>query len=148
LETAAVRCFATATEAISFASGGTVAKAPSDFRDAVRDPKLTEQINNAKAPAVLIGVEYYLENYGTPALYYYGSHSCTTTISDVDYYSAPLPTVSGINWNNNIRSFAAYNNCWQRLYDYPNCTGTYYGYSGYSVDLGSFRDRAECIYWS
>jgi hypothetical protein len=148
VETGASRCFRTATEAISFASGGQITDAPSGVNEVVHDPKMTERINDLKVPAVLIGIEYYWTGYNPPALYFYGSSSCSTTINDIDYQRGPLPTLGGINWNNNIRSFIGYNNCWQRLYDFSNCTGTYYGYAGYSSDLGSFRDRANCIRWS
>lgn len=153
VETGAVNCFNTATESISFATGGRVSSAPADMRAAIQDAKLTQQIN-ASDPgtmAVVIGIEYYLQNYGTPSLTFSGASACTTTTADTDYQYNPLPNYSGsggINWNNNIRSFRGYNNCYQRMYDFSNCTGLMLGYVGSSADMGAARDRTECIRWS
>ncbi|MGW4212479.1 hypothetical protein ACWEIJ_31130 [Lentzea sp. NPDC004789] len=149
----AMRCFHTATESISFATGGRVTNAPADMRAAVQDAKLTQEINatGPGAMAVVIGIEYYWENYGTPSLTFTGANACTTTTGDTDFYYAPLPNYTGsggVNWNNNIRSFAGYNNCYQRMWDNSNCTGLLLGYVGSSADMGAYRDRTECIYWS
>lgn len=149
----AMKCFNTATESISFATGGRVTSAPADMGAAIQDAKLTQEINASGpgATAVMIGVEYYLQNYGGASLTFTGANACTATTADTDFYYAPLPNYSGsggINWNNNIRSFIGYSNCYQRMYDYSNCTGLLLGYVGYSADMGAARDRTECIYWS
>jgi len=147
VETHATHCFDTFAEALAQASGGTVTGAPSDVRKAVSDPKVTAAVNSPSA-SVVIGVEYYYTGYGTPSLTFYGSHTCTGPTTDVDFYSAPLPTVGGINWNDNIESFIGYNNCWQKMFYWSNCTGPTYGYAAYASDLGSMNDNTECIYWS
>ncbi|XVS63042.1 hypothetical protein ACQPYE_33010 [Actinosynnema sp. CA-299493] len=152
-ETKAVKCFSTATEAISFATNGQVTDAPRDMGEAIADPKVKQQINtpDVGATAVVIGIQYYLSNYGSHSLTVSGAGSCTTALDTVEYYVAPLPNLApsgGINWNNNIRSFQGYNNCYQLMVDDAACTVGLYGWAGFAADLGAANDRTECIFWS
>lgn len=150
VETGATQCFGSFREVIAHATSGRVTDAPNDLRAAATDSKLAERINESGDPgvAVVIGVDYFWENFVTPAVVFSGPNACTGTLSDIDYRSAPLPTVGGINYNNNIRSFQGFSNCWQRLWDFSNCTGYLFGYASGSADLGAARDRAECIDFS
>ena len=97
------------------------------------------------------GIEYYWENFNNhpPPLFTLtvsGDAACTGPLES-EYVLAPLPTLS-INWNNNIRSFQGFNNCWQRMWDNADCTGYLFGYAASSTDLGAARDRTECIEFS
>jgi hypothetical protein len=144
-------CYDSFTEAIAKASGGRITDAPSDVRAAMRDPKLAAELNSGGGigtKAFVIGVEYYLQNFSGASLTFNGDHTCTGTTSDLEYRQAPLPTLGGINWNNNIRSFQGFNNCYQRMWDNANCTGLLLDYTGSSADMGVARDRTECIDWS
>jgi hypothetical protein len=155
LGTGAVRCFSTLNQALSYASGGRVTGVPNDVHKAVTDHKVTEQINAPQATVgnLIVGIQYYWENYGAPSLTVWGfGDPCNATLADVDYYLSSdrmdLTPFGGLNWNNNIRSFIGYNNCWEKLYDFPNATGDTYGFTPYSSDLGLMRDRAEFISFS
>jgi hypothetical protein len=163
VKTGTTECFGTFREAIEHATAGRVTDAKLSARTAAADSKTTAKLNSGEsgaAAAVVIGIEYYWENYNLnpdgslhePAftLTYSGDVACTTPTSDLDYRAAPLLDDSGVtvNWNNNIRSFEAFNNCYQRLWDNPDCTGLLLDYSPNSPDLGAARDRAECIDWS
>ncbi len=104
---------------------------------------------NGAASSYLIGIAYYWENYRAPALYFYGSHPCSDTLYDVDFY-AEKPGAQGfpLSWNHNIRSFQGYNNCYLRLADWDYFTGEWYGYAGASANLGRMNDRASSISFS
>jgi hypothetical protein len=147
VETGKAKCFGTAREAISYATGGRVTTAPDQLNRALTDSKLATDLNQPAADT-LLGIFYYFENYGSPTLYYYGNRGgCSTSVGDVDYGVSPLPVLT-YNWNNNIRSFQGYNNCWVKLYDNQLFDGESTGFAGSSADLGWFRDRAESLLFS
>ncbi|MFC6092440.1 hypothetical protein [Saccharothrix lopnurensis] len=156
--TKAVDCFATITESIAFATGGRVTDAPSDVLTAVKDPDVTARINGGGPGALaVIGIQYYLANYGSHSLTVNGPDvGCDGPVDPPEYFVAPLPNFvpsGGINWNNNIRSFQGYSGCWQALFDDPGCTVRIYPtippwWGPFAADLGVANDRAECIYWS
>jgi hypothetical protein len=163
VKTGATQCFGTFREAIEHATAGRVTDANLSAQTA--DSKTTAELNSGGSgvAALVIGVEYYWENFNRlpdgslhqPAytLTYSGDVACTTPLSNIDYRAAPLlndapPAGGTVNWNNNIRSFQGFNNCWQRMWDNANCTGLLLDYSPSSADLGAARDRTECIDWS
>jgi hypothetical protein len=162
VKSGATQCFGTFREAIKHATGGRVTDAGLSAQSATADSKTTAKLNNGKAAAaaVVIGIQYYWENYNRnpdgslhlPAytLTHSGDVACTSSTSNLDYRSAPLLNDAGVtvNWNNNIRSFQAFNNCYERLWDNANCTGQLLNYAPSSTDLGVARDRTECIDWS
>lgn len=110
---------------------------------------LVAKLNSGDAsPSVPIGIEFYFASYDGASVTFTGTHPCTGVTTDNEFSRAPLPTVNGVNWNNNIQSFQTLNNCWQRMWDNPNCTGLPHDFSGDTEDLGIARDRTECIEWS
>lgn len=163
VETRATQCFRTLTEAVFHVTQGRVANAPADARKLAADKGVTAQLN-APASTLILGIFYYWENYGHPALIVWtdGGEPCTGPVNDLDYGLPWLPdytSTGGLNWNNNIRSFWAfnveypagvinYNNCYANLFDYPGFVGDSTGYLPGSPDLGVMRDRAESILWS
>lgn len=163
VQTRATQCFRTLTEAVFHVTQGRVANAPADARKLAADKGVTAQLN-APASSLVLGIFYYWENYGQPSLIFWSvsGQPCTGPISDVDYGAPWLPdytSTGGVNWNNNIRSFKAfnveypagvinYNNCYANLFDLPFYVGDSTGYLPSSSDLGVMRDRAESILWS
>lgn len=165
LSTRATQCFGTFRAAIENATAGRVTDASLSSQTATADSKTAAKLDNgdSRAAAVVIGIQYYWENFNrypdgssrTPAytLTHSGDNACTGTTSDLDYRSAPLlddrpPAGTTVNWNNNIRSFQGFNNCYQQMWDNADCTGWLFGYSSSSADLAAGRDRTECIDWS
>jgi hypothetical protein len=158
--TGATQCFATFREAIQRATAGRITDADLSAQTATADSKTVAKLNSGErgVAALVIGIQYYWEGFNrfpdgslrTPAytLTHSGDNACTTTTTDLDYRKAPLLNGALVNWNNNIRSFQGFNNCWQRMWDNANCTGLLLDYSSSSADLGSARDRTECIDWS
>ncbi|MFT7838255.1 hypothetical protein Q5530_19135 [Saccharothrix sp. BKS2] len=153
VKTRAVDCFATITESIAHATGGRVADAPADVLAAVTDPGVTARINGGGPGALaVLGIQYYLSNYGSHSLTVNGPDvGCDNPVDPPEYFVAPLPNLvpsGGINWNNNIRSFQSYSNCYQLMFDDAACTVPLYGWAPFAADLGVANDRTECIYWS
>jgi hypothetical protein len=147
VETGAAQCFATFREAIAAATGGRVTDAPDGLKV---DSKLVAELNTpASTATVPIGIEFLLTGWNGTSVTFTGAHPCTTTTADNEFSRGPLPTVAGVNWNNNIRSFQVLNNCWQTMLDNADCTGLLFGPSGGTSDLGpAANDRTECILWS
>ena len=150
VETGEAQCFATFQESITQATGGRVTDAPNDVKAAMTDGKLAAELDNGGvgAQSVTIGIEFFFEQFGAPTLTFTGSHACTTTTADLDFRAAPMPFLDGHDWSNNIRSYQAFNNCFQRMWDDPGCTGLLRAFASTTADLMLARDRTECIDWS
>jgi len=148
------QCFSTAREAISKATGGAAfslssAAVTGASKNRAAASASSTKAHSAAAASYLIGVAYYWQNYGTPALYFYGDHPCTTTTLDADY-GLPYFGINGFpaSWDNNIRSFTSYNNCWTRVSDWTWYLGESFGYTSAVADLGGMNDRTSSILWS
>lgn len=154
------QCFDTFQESVAYATAGQVTDASLSASTGTADSKTTTKLNSGEsAERVVIGVQYYWENFNTnpdgsvhqPAhtLTVWGDFGpCNNTLNDVEYMAAPLLVGDVVNWNNNIRSFEGHNNCWQQMWDNPDCTGLLLDWAPHSADLGAGRDRTECIEWS
>jgi hypothetical protein len=151
-----MRCFTSFRAAITYATGGRITDAPNNARTAAKSKKFTARVNSladsvtpldsAGSGGILVAIEYWDIGYGDPSLVVWGSHACSATYSDVDYYLADLRQ-NGRGWNDKISSLYGYNHCWQRLYEHIGFGGEYVGWVKYVSDLRNFffNDRASSI---
>ncbi|MFJ8311160.1 hypothetical protein [Streptomyces sp. NPDC094147] len=99
---------------------------------------------SATPASTVIGIEFVDANY-QGATYTVTGGTCTSTLSDVDWYINSMPA----GWNDVISSFHSYANCWTKLYENINRTGATYGFIGDSSYVGdAMNDRASSIEWS
>jgi hypothetical protein len=169
LSTGTTKCFGTFRESIEHATAGRVTDGNLSARTAGVDSRTAAKLNSGGpgVRAVVIGVQYYWENFNQHpdgstrfpnyTLTHSGDVRCTASMSNIDYRSAPLfngapPNGTTVNWNNTIRSFEAFGGCWQRMWDSANCTGLLFSYTHLSSDMAmapaAGRDQTECIEWS
>lgn len=157
-EPSKVKCFATLTEAIKFATRGAITNAPASVAGGANAAALDALLGGghkttgtAKAAAVstIFGIEYDDANYGPGAsLTFYGTVACTGPTTDVDYQIS-LPT----NWYDRISSYQTFNNCYANHYYLQNYGGQATGYSGGlavmpTVGGINFNNNARSIRWS
>jgi hypothetical protein len=122
-------------------------------------PEFTQQFTNqvttldsAGSGPYTIAVLYEDVGYEGRILLVSGSHPCTTTTGDVDYYLRDL-RINGTGWNDRISSFKSYNQCDVRFFEHINFGGEwfpYYYWGDYSANLGwyGWNDRASSIMFS
>jgi hypothetical protein len=130
-----VTCFATFTEAVRVATGGSITDAPASVAEALRDEALMRRmgLTAGKAeslPALTlypVGIEFAAKNYvETPStsLTYYDGSPCTGTTADVDKEVKDMPWL----WDDRVSSFVNGNNCWTNHYQLALFRGKSTGY--------------------
>jgi hypothetical protein len=164
---AGIKCFGSFTEAVRFATGGTISNAPANAADAVKSPSFTAALaasgqkgagsrqhprapRSAAATGIIIGIEYDLANYGSggSSLTFFGSAPCTVTTGDIDY-QVDLPTT----WWDRISSFQTFNVCWAKHYYLQGYGGTSTPYQPSQQTMPivngiNFDNNARSIRWS
>jgi hypothetical protein len=152
-EEATVECFATFTEAVRVATGGSVTDAPATAAEALRDDAFMRRIGfnlekTAQPPALLrypIGIEYDGVNWTGPALLAHAPRPCTNTIADVDYYATDMPWL----WDDRVSSFKNANNCWTNHYRLALFRSTNTGYLNDRLVMPApLNNHTRSIRWS
>ncbi|MEV4625918.1 hypothetical protein AB0J90_06475 [Micromonospora sp. NPDC049523] len=151
-KSAAPTCYDSFTKAIAKATGGRVTDAPNNARAAIQDQGLTAKLNATGATKdrasvavdVLIGIEYWDDDFGGSTYTFTAPWGCTGTTSDVDWEFAALPS----NWNDEIGSYRGYSNCWVKHYEHSYFGGISTSYDGGLADMGWMDDETSSLRWS
>jgi len=141
-------CFSSSRAAISHATGGTAQTLPQARADASKTAGGAAQSTTAhQSSNYLVSALYWWQNYQAPVLYLYGDHPCTTTTADVDYSMSSFWNLNPAHpeWDNNVRSFDSFNNCWTKVYDFTYWWGDSVGYADYVSNLGAMNDRTSSL---
>jgi hypothetical protein len=114
---ASTNCFASFSEAISFATGGAVTDTPTNSAEM---SALTTKVNAANAAAppsvqAVISVEWFGLGFTGTSITFSGPVNCTTPTSNIDYQI----TLASVDWDQ-ISSFQSFSNCWVDHYFLQN----------------------------
>ncbi|WP_460518344.1 hypothetical protein [Flindersiella endophytica] len=138
-------CYDSFTTAIAKATKGRVTDAPADVRTAMRDPKLTAELNDtsfAPAGGFVLSTEYDGSNFASDSISYTGSTGCDE-FDDVDFELAYV----GDRWNDDISSYRAFSNCLVIHWEHRDFMGRPIGPDGGRADMGFMDDEASSIQW-
>lgn len=93
--------------------------------------------------STVTGVEYQHANFGGATLTSStGANGfvCTGSLTDVDLIYNSVPS----GWDNIISSFRGFSNCWTRIWENPNRTGSSFGFTSESSYVGdAMNDRTS-----
>ena len=142
-------CYDSFTTAIAKATGGRVTDAPADVRKAMRDPKVTAQLNDTSfAPTVnvILSVEWLDSYLGGDSVTFTAPSGCTDTRDDIDWQDASLP--DGLNDEISAYTTFSNSNCRVKHWEHPNFAGMSIGFDAGRTDMGDMDDETSSIQWS
>lgn len=133
------QCFDSFTDAISYATDGSVQLAPGAHE--LSRTQLARADGQAAASAVL-GIEYKGKGYGGASLSLTGSGGCNSGAS------YRFPRMSSYGFNNTIASAKVYNNCFSTHYNGTRYRGAQHTCYSNCSSLGSMNNKTSSIeYW-
>jgi hypothetical protein len=141
-------CYDNFAEAMAAATGGQIADAPPEVRDAMNDPGLLEKLNRTgekkDAPAtasardrLVVAILFSDHNFQGSTLTFFRNRACTTETTDIDHSSAYV----GDDWNDEGMSIRVFNNCFARLWEHRDFQGAMLDFAGDRSDFGALMDE-------
>ncbi|WP_189169082.1 hypothetical protein [Pilimelia anulata] len=142
-------CYADFRTALTAATAGRIADAPSGAHAAAADDGLVARLDklgrDRAAARIVVGISFAGEDFSGSSLTHTRGFACDDPTSPVEHVLNVMPD----GWNDEVESFRTYANCWARYYEHSNRTGSRYGYVEQAAELPDWLDdEVSSIEWS